>query len=496
MESVPSQELAAIDGERRQRQHYPSNAATISLHNRWEQQQLFDKLLHLSLYYEPEASLRLLPFLSKCPNLRSFKLSTSLNDPNRRYNSPNSVPNLDNILTCCPKLVYLDIYTSYYGINTLRDDKNDYLRPHLSNVHNSYTQQQQKDHYIADSNNEDDDNHQHLEYISTFALESYDPTQVLEPFIIRNASTLKHLIFGYPPYIAIANDSNVSNTAYLATGWSSIFRSPLLSMAPNLRTLVCERIPLSSSVIVALEDTLPCCINLETLVIRSTSLVQIHFRQFFENCWARLQYFELDQVNIMLRFEDDDRDVLRRRLQQQADQFNIQVIRLDNTTNVTHSLLFTLLSSSCPYLKEMDVTLNLGLCTTQGIRQLGRMLPQRASSLENIYLAPVRYLPYDFLVALGHLPLLKKFEADSGSYFPLQVDMTGLKEMLDKSTTLEYIAMNDVKFIHSSDHSSEDMGCPNITEMLGKYKDLGEKYHEMKDHPFAYSEGFCIVVSK
>ena len=281
IESVHSRELPVIDGESRQGQHYLSNASTISLHKRCKQHQLFDNLLHLSLCCELDAPLRLLSFLSKCPNLRSFKLSTSLDDPNRRYSSPDSVPNLDTILTCCSKLVYLDIYTNYYGINTLRDDKNDYLRPHLSNVHNSYTQRQQTDRYIIDSSNEVYDNHQHLEYISIFALASYDLTQVLEPFIIRNASTLKHLVFGYSPSIAIANDSNIS-TAHLATGWSSIFRSPLLSIAPNLRTLVCDRIPLSSSVIVALEDTLPYCINLETLVIRSTSLVQIHFRQFFE----------------------------------------------------------------------------------------------------------------------------------------------------------------------------------------------------------------------
>ena len=198
----------------------------------------------------------------------------------------------------------------------------------------------------------------------------------------------------------------------------------------------------------------------------------------------------------MLRFEDGDRNSLLRRLQQQADQFNIQVIRLDNTTNVTHSLLFTLLWSSCPYLKEIDVTLHPGLCTTQGIRQLGRMLRQNAPSLENIHLAPIRYLPYAFLVALGHLSLLKKFEADSGSYPPLQVNMTGLKEMLDKTTTLEYIVMNNVKFIHSSDNSSENMDCLNVTKVLGEYKDLGKRYHEMKDHPFTYSRGFCIVVSK
>ncbi|KAI9245884.1 hypothetical protein BDA99DRAFT_543531 [Phascolomyces articulosus] len=455
----------------------------------------FEQLTDLNLYCGMDFQFRLEPLLKKCPNLRSFRLCASLHTTHRGRSRNGAMPNdLDMVLYWCPKLVYFDIYTDYFRNDDGRVDINDYLRKYVFDpLYDSYqcryteknnnritastTQQRQSSLATTDSTLGN------LQYFSTYGLNKYDPIK-LSPVFNRHAPSLKHLVLGYIGQITDIFNPNNTPTL-LETGWSSIFRNFSLQVAPHLQTLVLEGIPFQRNVIIALETMLNHCSSLETLVIRSTSLVLINFSQFFEQYWSHIRYLELDRVNMILGHDDDDSVQLTPQ-QQQQQQFNIREIRLIRASNITFNLLTSMISFPCPSLKRIDAVLHPERSSESDMCQFARMLGQNASELERLRIANVRIMPPAFFKGLCNISTLCRFSTYATSSGPIRVDAAGFTQMLDKCASLKTVVMDRVKFNATVSRDFEIIS-KNINYFTEQQLDTDFNYNfndVFREHPF------------
>ncbi|KAG2220795.1 hypothetical protein INT45_012464 [Circinella minor] len=402
------------------------------LQQKWKNKPIHENIISLILDVVLEKHIRLESILRKCPNLRHLVCSNgeitkrSLEEEEEDIfpSYDTTIPDLDDLLSWCPKLHYLEINTDQ-----------GYQSNQLCSVFHDF--------YESDKNGQ-----QHslngLQYFMTYEGDDYGAERI-GPFLIRNASTLKCVILARS-IATITPDQD----------WSFMFET--IPLCPYLDTLVLINITYEDSALVSMLEQCP---QLQTLIIRNTLLMPLKLTSILSPL-QRLKHLELDSVSLQMDTDDDSGDspvhLFQQLSKEEPDGYSLEDIWLTNVPEVTDDLLIA--TTYIPTIKNIRIMLDSRLYRDDGLVLFGQRLCLTA--IESLELNRIRLLSFDFLYSLGELPSLKTlciqatYGMDGKSRHVL-VDGPGLAHMLCKSKSLQYVSIEEADVEKGSEISQEQV---------------------------------------
>ena len=423
------------------------------IQEKWKDRSINGNIISLVFDAVLEKHKRLEPILRKCPNLRHLTCSNGVVRKGREEKGEEeeeeeeeiypsydtTIPDLDDLFSWCPKLYYLEI-------NTDQGYQSNRFCSILQGFNYSEGKQRYQQHELHG-----------LQYFMTYEGDDYGAERI-GPLLIRYASTLKCIILAR----AIA-------TITPDEDWSFMFES--IPSCPYLDTLVLINLTYQGS---ALTTMLQHCPHVQTVIIRNNLLMPLKLTSILKSL-RRLKHLELDTVSLQMDDDGYSGETLIHLLQQlsndeEPQHYSLAEIWFTNVPEVTHELLIA--ATYIPSIKSIRMMLDSRLYSDEGLVLFSQRL--HLTSIESLELSRIRSLSYDFLCALGELTSLKRLSIQaaydvSGRSQHVLVDGPGFADMLCKSTSLQYIFVEEAHVEKSTDISQGQVDIIHKTYDITPY---------------------------